>query len=223
MERRGVLVRSSIPDHIRGRITMLEPIFSPAAYSILIEGSDGIGRKVESPWVRICDQFMPPSATTGWYVVLHFSCNGSDMFITVGCGSTALRQGSLVPLPAEDLERKVSWARNIAENKGFPVSRFQDAIDAQGNDLSRQFERATAFAKLYRDDSFSESEFWDDTTSLCKVLVCLYDEERLGKAPYSDQPELHSGQLEIEQAISGRTKGHNGQGALSLGCGAFGY
>ncbi|MFN6101883.1 MAG: MrcB family domain-containing protein, partial [Burkholderiales bacterium] len=46
-----------------------------------IEGSDGKGRKNESPWVRIYDPSMSPSATLGWYVVLHFSRDGTKSFL----------------------------------------------------------------------------------------------------------------------------------------------
>lgn len=212
MERRGVLVRSIIPDHIRNNLGRLEPIFTAAGYSVSVEGSDGIGRKVESPWVRIFDPILSPSATIGWYVVLHFSRNGEDLFLTAGCGATILHQGSLTPLPAEDLELKVAWAREVAKRRELPITRFQDSIELQGNDLSRQFERATAYAKIYHKRGFSENDFWEDTASLCRLLVELYEEESLGKAPFSEPPEIRLGQDEIDLAVAGRTRGRAGQG-----------
>jgi hypothetical protein len=117
-----------------------------------------------------------------------------------------------VPIPAEALQSKVSWARDVAARNKFSAAHFQDPIDLQGNNLSKLFERATAFAKAYRLERFSETEFWEDTRNLCQLLVWLYEEERLGKAPLSDQPEIRSGQDEIEQVISGRTNGQVGQG-----------
>ena len=41
-----------------------------------IEGGDGIGLKTPAPWVRIFSQSLSPSATSGHYLVIHFSIDG---------------------------------------------------------------------------------------------------------------------------------------------------
>ena len=212
MQRRGFLIRDALPEHIRHNIGRLEPIFSDAGFSFSVEGSDGIGRKVESPWVRIFDEIVSPSATTGWYVVLHFSRDGSEMFATLGCGATTLRQGSLVPIAVAELQRWIHWAKNIAQSEDFPVSLFQESVDLKGNKLSLQFERATAFAKSYRMENFDEDVFWADIKLLCQLLVKLYERERLGQSPLPDQPEVQTGLEAIAAAITKRRGISKGQG-----------
>lgn len=212
MQRRGVLVRNAVPDQIRNRIATLEPIFTAAGYSLGIEGSDGLGRKSESAWVRIFDNLMSPSATAGWYVVLHFSRDGKHLFSTIGCGATTYRDGSLFHIPDSDLEERVAWARRVAIGLSFPADGFKDRVDLQGNKLSRQFEKATAYAKKYDIDQFSESNFWHDLEILTRLLIGFYECERLGKAPLSDQPEVISGQEDIDRAVSKRKGRSKGQG-----------
>lgn len=55
MQRRGELVRTVIPNHLRANVTRFEPLFTSAGYLVEIEGSDGIGLKGESPWIRVYD------------------------------------------------------------------------------------------------------------------------------------------------------------------------
>jgi len=102
MQRRGILIRDALPEIIQDKFEILEPIFSSANFQIAIEGSDGIGRKNESPWVRIYDPSMSPSATLGWYVVIHFSRDGTKSFLALGCGATIFREGSLIKVPTSD-------------------------------------------------------------------------------------------------------------------------
>lgn len=98
----------------------------------------------------------------------------------------------------KDLEHKVAWAREAAKRREFPITLFQDSIEFQGDDLSRQFGRATAFAKIYHARGFSENDFWEDTASLCRLLAYLYEEERLGRDPFPEPPAIRSGQDEID-------------------------
>lgn len=212
MQRRGVLVRQEVPDSIRSKVELLEPIFSSAGYSLNVEGSDGVGLKVESAWVRLFDQQMSPSATQGWYIVLHFSRSGNTFYLTLGCAATRLKAGSLIAIHPSDLAHQVEWARKIAEGQGFPLMDFCDSIELNGNDLSRQFERATALAKRYSIENFTDWDLWNDLQKLCRLLIQLYENERLGKSPVSDAPEAESIEAALEIAVSPRRIGGRGQG-----------
>lgn len=92
------------------------------------------------------------------------------------------------------------------------VDRFNDEIQLQGNDLSTQFERATAFAKVLQVGQFTEEEFWEDITELCRILLELYEQDRMGKDPVSEQPEVLVGEAEVRAAISERRRTSTGQG-----------
>ena len=74
---------------------------------------------------------------------------------------------SLIDIHPSDLALQVEWARNIATKQHFPMSQFNDAIDLKGSDLSKQFERATAFAKKFLIQDFVESALWDSLQTLC--------------------------------------------------------
>jgi len=212
MQRRGVLIRDTLPGHINRHVPELEPAFSKRGLSLDIKGSDGAGRKNESAWVRIFDPAMSPSATTGWYVVLHFSRLGEAFFATVGCGSTTFKNGDLLNIPESELRQRVGWAKTEAASRGFEASRFDDPIKLHGSKLSTQFELATAFARRYTLTSFDETEFWADIKRLCGLLVDLYDAERLGRSPTSGQPEVLSAEEDIVGAISVQRRGQRGQG-----------
>lgn len=190
MKRRGELIRYVVPDKVRDHVEEIEPTFVGAGYELAIEGSDGIGRKVASPWVRLFDPAMSSSATQGWYIVLHFSKDGRTFYLTVGCGATILQDGNLIDVPDEQLFAQIAWARERVARTRLSWERFQDPIRLRGNALSVQFEKATAFAKAYDIESFREHDFWADLKVLTVLLVALYEEQRLGKAPLSDPPEV---------------------------------
>lgn len=76
MQERGELVRNHFKDRIYDAIHHIEPIFSQHGFDCAVEGSDGIGRKSCSPWVRIFTPSLSPAATEGWYLVIHFSSLG---------------------------------------------------------------------------------------------------------------------------------------------------
>ena len=212
MAKRGALIRTVLPQVIRGHATLIEPEFFRGGYSMEAEGSDGVGRKVESAWARVFDSLMSPSATTGWYVVLHFERTGQAMYATVGCGATKFINGEFVAIPSEQLARQVAWARGVAAKEGFPVEQYSDSIRLHGNALSGQFEEATAFAKRFPRNRLDEGEFWETLRKLSSLLVALYEEERKGRAPLSEAPEVVSATTDIAAVVSGKPRQGRGQG-----------
>jgi hypothetical protein len=213
MERRGQLIRQQLPKQIEGRVEELEPIFTARGYSVSVEGSDGIGRKSESAWVRIYDEVMSPSATQGWYVVIHFSRDGDYFFLTLGCGATTYRDGFLINIADDVLDGRVKWARSLPQTEGFNPARFSDAIELRGNELSRSFERATAYSLRISPDEFNEEIFWSDVQSLMRRLADVYDSQRAGVDPAAKSADLEALQGEVERAISpNRTSRGQGRG-----------
>ena len=110
--------------------------------------SDGKGRKTEAPWVRFYSRSMSPSPTEGYYFVIHFSRDGRFVFFTVGCGSTIWENGSLRPIPRNQLQKRVDIARKQIVNVLGSLGSFKDEIILGAKaPLPRTFERATATAK----------------------------------------------------------------------------
>lgn len=212
MKRRGFLVRIGLRDVLYSHVERYEPLFSASGYECAIEGSDGIGRKVMSAWTRIHDPEMSPSATQGWYIVIHFSSKGDYFYLTLGCGATIFKDGSLTDVDPKELAGKIQWAQHCFENQPQRSARFSDSIALHGNRLSIQFERAIAFAKRYRLDGFDEVGFWDDLAALSGMLITIYESERLGKTPLSEAPEVREYQSQLSQMVRPKRKSGRGQG-----------
>ncbi|GGZ71957.1 hypothetical protein GCM10008101_27740 [Lysobacter xinjiangensis] len=148
MQERGNLIRSRLTQEVRDRLPTLRQAFDPVFDDLAVEGSDGIGRKTEAPWVRLYSNAMSPTARAGFYIVLHFAADGSAFFVTVGCGSTIWSGGDLRPISDEELKAKTSWARSVVEQRWGSLAPFTDtiALGARAS-LPRTFEKATAFAQ----------------------------------------------------------------------------
>jgi MrcB-like, N-terminal domain/Domain of unknown function (DUF3883) len=212
MQRRGVLIRDALPQLIENKLETLEPIFSRMSFQCAIEGSDGKGRKNESPWVRVYDPALSPSATLGWYAVVHFARDGSTVYLTMGCGATVFKDGSLIKVPPEELERQVAWAKGVLQDKGIKFDRYLDEMHLGGNALSGQFEKACALVKAHDKHQLNEEEFWSDLKFLCSALTVLYEQERIGKSPVQEPPDLAAAREAIEEIARPRKRSGRGQG-----------
>lgn len=212
MQRRGILIRDELPQLIENKLEEIEPIFSLLGFQCAIEGSDGKGRKNESPWVRVYDPSMSPSATLGWYCVLHFARDGSTFYLALGCGATVFKEGSLIKVPPEELERQVSWAKGVLQHKGFKFDRYLEKMHLGGNALSDQFEKACALIKSYGKLNFDEAEFWSDLKFLCSALTIVYEQERTGKSPVLESPDLSAAREAIDEIARPRKRTSKGQG-----------
>ncbi|MSU93949.1 DUF3578 domain-containing protein [Pseudomonas mandelii] len=212
MVRRGYLVRNELADLLYAQVERYEPRFTAHGYAFEVEGRDGIGRKVMSPWTRIYDPVMSPSATQGWYVVIHFSSRGDFFYLTLGCGATIFKDGSLADVDPKELSDKIRWAQRCFEEQPQSTANFADAVVLHGNHLSSQFEKSIAFAKRYSLQDFDENGFWEDLTILTGMLIAIYEAERLGKAPLSEAPEVREYQAQLPQVVKTKSKTGNGQG-----------
>lgn len=147
MQERGSLIRSDLTQEIRDRIPDLSRAFDPLFDDLAVEGSDGIGRKTEAPWVRLYSKAMSPTPREGFYVVIHFSADGSACFFTIGCGSTVWSGSDLRPISDMQLKAKTAWARSVIEQRWETLEPFTDAIALGARaQLPRTFEKATAVA-----------------------------------------------------------------------------
>lgn len=148
MQERGRLIRSELAGELRAQMPSLQKAFDSIFDDLAVEGSDGIGRKTEAPWVRLFSRTMSPNPREGFYVVIHFAADGSAVFVTVGCGSTIWSGGDLRPVSDDELKARTSWARLVVQQRWKTLSPFEDEIVLGAKaPLPRTFEKATAFAK----------------------------------------------------------------------------
>jgi hypothetical protein len=201
MQERGVLIRSTVPNLIKNGL-------STSSWSV--EGKDGIGRKAESAWVRIYDRDLSPSATVGWYVVLHFALDGKSLFLNIGCGATYFRNGSISGIDDDILEKEVRWVRALLQAEP-EINRYRDEVRLGGNRLSEQFEKAIAFSRRYPAQILRSTELLDDLKQMLGYLQKIYAAQQLGKGVLTDDVLVREAKNLIE-AVAGRTSSKSGQG-----------
>ncbi len=178
MERRGIIVRTELPEALRSHWHEFTQAISKYSNDLNIEGSDGIGRKTQAPWVRIYSKELSPSATTGFYLVIHFSANGKYFFITLGCGASKWDsdKGDLVKYSDAEISEKVNWALGVLNKEGLDYSNFSDQIDiGSPHSLPKSFEKATIVCKTYDVATANESEVSTTIANALSLLSSIYD------------------------------------------------
>lgn len=175
MNERGSLIRSALANELRQKIPSLQLAFDGVFDDLAVEASDGIGRKTEAPWVRLFSRTMSPNARTGFYLVFHFSADGSGFFITVGCGSTIWSGGDLRPVSDDELKDKTSWARSAITTRWGSIEPFDDhmSLGAKAS-LPKTFEKATAIAKFLSPSSTNDQEIEELLMKACERLNEIY-------------------------------------------------
>jgi hypothetical protein len=178
MKERGTLIRRELPEALRDYLPELRPELGKYGSDLTIDASDGIGRKTESPWVRLASKELSPSATNGFYVVIHFSLDGQRFYVTVGFGSSKWdsARGDLVRDSNDELDRKALWALTELERVGADTSDFPDQIDLGATrPLPQSFERATVLAQQFSPQKATDAEIIDSIKAGLRHVAHLYD------------------------------------------------
>jgi len=211
MQERGVLIRSALAQDLRDELSSLAPAFGDLANELSVEGSDGIGRKTEAPWVRIYCHSMSPSAREGFYIVIHFAADGSAVFLTVGCGSTVWTGGDLKAISDEELTRRTAWARSVVIDKWQSLEPFIDKIELGAKaPLPKTFEKATALARRFPVSSITIEDFRSAFIMAGERLAEIYRSQRSGRdiTPADQEASEITAVLRPLRA-SGRRQGFN--------------
>jgi len=201
MRRRGDLIRHSLPEALGRYRDRFRSKLGRYGSSIDIEGRDGIGRKTQAPWVRIFSRDLSPSATTGFYMVIHFAVDGSRCFVTVGCASTRWdnEKGDLIKSSDLDLQEKVEWARATVRRARKDTDGFTDTIDIGSSlALPRSFERATAFCQTHEIIGLTDRTLLASIDGALNILGAIYE-------AYAKLEDLESSEIatiEIEGVVN---------------------
>ncbi|MEO0568810.1 MAG: DUF3578 domain-containing protein [Pseudomonadota bacterium] len=207
MQERGRLIRHELVDEIRALNRPLVRALGTFGHDFFVEGSDGIGRKTELAWARFCSEEMSPRPTVGFYVVLHFSTDGSGVNIAVGCSSSRFHNGYSIVLPLEDLDKRCEWARQIVFEDRGSLAPFTDPNDFGARArLPKSFERACALVKKVEFDDIKDEVIKLHLIEAAEMLRSIYTAQRQGRelSP-ADQTELDI--LDITRPASNVRKG----------------
>jgi hypothetical protein len=192
MKERGRLIRRVLAGDLRALEEPLAAALGPFGHDFFVEGSDGITRKTELAWTRFCSKEMSPRPTDGFYVVLHFSTDGSGVNIVVGCSSSRFQNGSSVPLPLEQLDERCEWARQIVLESRGTLAPFTDTNDFGARaPLPKSFERASAIVKKIAYDDIEDNVMEQYLVEAAEMLRVIYVAQSQGRelSP-ADQSEL---------------------------------
>lgn len=192
MQERGRLLRQVLAQELRDLAEPLGKALGPYGDDFHVDASDGIGRKTQLPWARFCSKHMSPSATQGFYCVLHFSTDGSAVHVAVGCSSSKFKEGYSVILPPDELDQRTAWARSIVLEDWETLEPFTDPVDFGATmSLPKSFERACAFVKTVRIEDLDDDGFTEILIRAAGALRVIYDAQREGRElSGADQIEL---------------------------------
>jgi MrcB-like, N-terminal domain/Domain of unknown function (DUF3883) len=180
MDERGRLVKYDLPEWLKTNLRLIDP--KSLIEDLAIEGQDGIGNKSRVPWVRIFSQSRSPKAPIGWYVVLLFSEDGQDLYVTLGHGSTKPSinfesNGVMVHRSEKEMADLVSWGHSKLQNvlSKYPRLIKEIRLSENKNSLGSAYERSTLVAYQYRvDDLPSDDELVSDLKDLVSLLAEIY-------------------------------------------------
>lgn len=209
MQERGRLINHDLANELK----LLEPILSqslgPCGGDFSVGSSDGQGNKIETPWVRFHSHSMSPSPRDGYYSVIHFTCDGSGIYFTLGCGSTSVSDHHPILKPSE-IEKKTRIAKSALMAKFGELKSFTDQIKLGAKaPLPKSFERATVIAKFVSLAELEEVDLNSILSELAVYLRVVYEDvQEIGV----DLSEADQAQIEIEKAISPSGKKGMSQG-----------
>jgi len=177
MKRRGELIRKDLVQAIRSNEVEFKKALGKYSSDWGVKGSDGIGPKSEAPWVRVFSRKMSPSATQGYYMVIHFSADGSAVFVTIGHGSNRWsHDGSLVPFEDEELYSITERGRKLLLDHYGSMNTFTDSISLGAkNSGPKTFEDATVVAKRFSIQNLSDEVIVSTVTKSLEMLAVIYD------------------------------------------------
>lgn len=177
MDERGILIRHSGPQWLRGFGDEIANAIGIDAEDLLIEGRDGTGMKTEVPWFRFGSKTRSPSATMDWYCVYLFDASGGAVYLTLAQGSTEWTGVDFRPRPKDELRRLAALAREQLEliyGKYFSPDVAVD-LRSRRSILGEAYEAGIAAAIRYEKGKVPHEErLKEDVLSFASYLGVVY-------------------------------------------------
>lgn len=191
MQRRGLLIRHSIPTELRARADELRPLLADfGGDDADAEGRDGTGRKTHVPWVRWFSRSRSPSAQGGWYLVYLFHPDASGVSLCLSHGSTTLDNGVYVGRSDAEVAELMTWAQAVVGTEFAGDATVREGIELGGPRLARDYERTTVFSKFYPAGAVPDDDkLLADLSRFSEPLRKLYRAQELGLTPGASHPD----------------------------------
>lgn len=160
-----------------------------------------------------------PSATTGWYVVWLHRRDGAGVYLALAHGSTNFRDGALIARSDAELAKLMAWSRSALSEKLSQAPLLRSKVDlASRATLAVAYEKSCVAAFYYpRDLIPADDSLRSDMKFMADLLGRLYEAERLGKTPLSQNPDVAAAEAVAASLSKPLVKG-GGQGFALTAC-----
>jgi hypothetical protein len=199
MQRRGVIVRDELKAEL-DELLLSAMVAASGIEDLRVRGNDGVGLKTEIPWTRIYSASRSPRPTSGWYVVFLFSAAGDKVYISLNQGTTRWDGADFKPQPADALNARTTWARNIlTQDAPFPGG-WTTAIELDNriSDLGTGYALGNVIAKEYLLNEIpSDEQIEEDLLKITGWLGQVYRAGDEGLYVPGDAPDV----ADIEEAL----------------------
>ncbi|MFD8631352.1 MrcB family domain-containing protein [Streptomyces sp. NPDC059533] len=217
MQRRGVLVRTDMPNWLREHHEAIAEAMGVPLEDVGILGRDGAGQKTEVAWARVHSKVRSPSATLGWYVVYLFDMSGDKVYLSLNQGTTKWNGGELKPRDPSELRRRNDWARPVIQEQASTRTDLVTAISlgARGP-LGQGYESGNVIAIEYRRDALPTPEvLTSDLLFMTRLLGTVYKaEQATAHLPGDVAVEVREAQESADTTAGRRKSRRSGQGFL---------
>ena len=199
MKERGRLIRQELPLRFKDTLSDFQVALHPYGDELKIQGSDGKGRKTPAPWVRFFSNRLSPKATEGFYVVIHFSTDGSKCFFTLGTAVTKWDSdiGDLKAIDDDEVKSRTDWVVSTLQESGARIDDYRDEISIGSPlKLPKRFELGTALCRTFDTERLDDLEVFETLKELLGFLSLIYvSVDRMDHLPVSEavmvQAEVH--------------------------------
>lgn len=160
----ATLVRNTFAQYIRNHINTSYPSYT-------VKASAGAGNWAEVAWLSILNPQITDSTQSGIYPVYLFSADGSGVYLSLGFGTTDLKE----KYGSQEAVEKARELREVIRNSNPDLGSWDSNINLHSNTpLGQSYEWASAGAKYYESGNIpDESVLIRDLEELLKIYSQL--------------------------------------------------
>lgn len=151
-------------------IAAVEEILKPIHTDYIVKSSPGAGNWAAVPWVAILNPKITETTQRGVYPVYLIRADGSGIYLSLGFGTTDLRQ----KYGLSEAKKQAQALKDKLRSNDKRLESWETNIDLKSNTiLGRSYEWASAGAKFYSIDKFPDDR---TLTKDLQELLNIYSE-----------------------------------------------
>jgi 5-methylcytosine-specific restriction enzyme B len=176
----------------------IKTIISGLSGRLTVKGSIGQGTNTNYPWLGIFDPRVSTGATNGFYVVLLFSDDFKDLFLTLNQGSTIQTQEQTEAY-RNFVYSHYSNVQNFIKGE-LPAGSLVKSKSGSAAKNGVKYERTNIFYRKYLIDSISEENFISNLKELVRIYIDLADKhQNNGSHLPSESDNLNSTDMKFRE------------------------